>query len=162
MDPWTILPALLLIAAANSAPVLGKKVFGARFAHPLDGGRVFIDGKRWLGDSKTLRGIVLAFAASLACAAVLALPAEAGLKAAFGAMAGDLLSSFIKRRLDRPSSSRATGLDQVPESLIPAILLRGDLGLGLMEIAVTVSVFFIGEILLSRILFRWHIRDEPY
>ena len=36
--------------------------------------------------------------------------------AATMAMVGDLLSSFVKRRLKFQPSSRATGLDQIPES----------------------------------------------
>ena len=38
-----------------------------------------------------------------------------GLVVGTTAMAGDLFSSFLKRRLDLPPSSKATGLDQVPE-----------------------------------------------
>jgi CDP-2,3-bis-(O-geranylgeranyl)-sn-glycerol synthase len=36
-------------------------------------------------------------------------------------MAGDLVASFVKRRLGLPGSSRATGLDQIPESLLPLL-----------------------------------------
>jgi len=37
----------------------------------------------------------------------------------FGAMTGDALGSFIKRRLDRPSGSRTFLLDQMPFVLVP-------------------------------------------
>jgi hypothetical protein len=40
------------------------------------------------------------------------------------AMLGDLFSSFVKRRLNLPPSSRATFLDQVPESLFPLLASR--------------------------------------
>ena len=77
-------------------------------------------------------------------------------------MAGDLLSSFAKRRLGRPSSSQALGLDQVPESLLPLLACRVPLGLGWLDVAVLVGVFLVGELLVSRLLYRLHIRDRPY
>ena len=77
-------------------------------------------------------------------------------------MAGDLLSSFLKRRLNLPSSSQAIGLDQVPESLFPILACRDALSLTIADIALGVGVFFVGELILSRFLFQVHLRDEPY
>lgn len=162
MHLWLDLEILVLLAAANGAPVLGKKLLASRFARPLDSGRIFIDGRRLLGDSKTIRGIVLSVIATPVCSLVMGLGFSIGLITALGAMLGDLFSSFIKRRLGRPSSSQALGLDQVPESLLPVRLLTPVLGLGLGDIAAIVILFLVGEIALSRILFLWHIRDEPY
>jgi hypothetical protein len=59
-------------------------------------------------------------------------------------MAGDLLSSFVKRRLNLPPSSRATGLDQIPESLLPALVCRGALSSSGLDIAICVGVFLVG------------------
>lgn len=78
------------------------------------------------------------------------------------AMAGDLLSSFLKRRLKFQPSSRATGLDQIPESLLPALACRPMLGFTAIDISAVVTVFSIGEMALSRLLFQWHVRDEPF
>jgi CDP-2,3-bis-(O-geranylgeranyl)-sn-glycerol synthase len=77
-------------------------------------------------------------------------------------MAGDLLSSFIKRRLGMPPSSKALGLDQIPEALFPLIVYRTWLSLTLVDITVIVALFFAGEIALSRLLFAWGLRDRPY
>jgi CDP-2,3-bis-(O-geranylgeranyl)-sn-glycerol synthase len=77
-------------------------------------------------------------------------------------MAGDLFSSFVKRRLGYVSSSRALGLDQIPESLLPGLICKSFLGLGFLDIIVVVALFSIGEIVLARLLFRMHIRDQPY
>ena len=81
---------------------------------------------------------------------------------ASAAMIGDLSSSFLKRRLNLPPSSRATGIDQVPECLLPAIAVRSTLGLTAFDVISVVIVFFAGELLLSRLLFNWNIRDRPY
>jgi CDP-2,3-bis-(O-geranylgeranyl)-sn-glycerol synthase len=85
-----------------------------------------------------------------------------GLLAASFAMVGDLFSSFWKRRLNLAPSSRATGLDQIPEALFPLVACRGMLPLSTSEIMVTVLIFFVGETILSRLLYRFRIRDRPY
>lgn len=77
-------------------------------------------------------------------------------------MAGDVCSSFVKRRLGLPSSSRALGLDQIPESLFPLLACRQQLSLSVLDIAAIVEAFLIGELWLSRVLYGWHIRDRPY
>ena len=77
-------------------------------------------------------------------------------------MVGDLFSSFVKRRLKLPPSSQALGLDQIPESLLPLLACRDALSLTVAGIAIGVGIFFAGELVLSRLLFRVHLRDEPY
>jgi CDP-2,3-bis-(O-geranylgeranyl)-sn-glycerol synthase len=77
-------------------------------------------------------------------------------------MAGDLVSSFVKRRLDLAPSSRATGLDQIPESLFPLLACRAALALSVLDIAIGVATFFVGEVVLSLLLYKAHIRDRPY
>jgi hypothetical protein len=78
------------------------------------------------------------------------------------AMAGDLVSSFVKRRMALPPSSRASDLDQVPEALIPLLGCRNPLSLTIVDIGTGVALFFIGEVLLSRVLYAFRLRDQPY
>src|SRR5262249_39676160 len=75
---------------------------------------------------------------------------------------GDLFSSFLKRRMGLPVSSRAVGLDQVPESLFPLLACRSALSLTGWDIAVAVLAFFFAEIVISRLLYRFRVRDRPY
>jgi hypothetical protein len=56
----------------------------------------------------------------------------------------------------------ALGLDQVPESLFPLLACRLLLLLTWLDIGVAVILFVAGELVLSRILFKLHIRDRPY
>jgi len=162
MHPDLILKLLVLMAVANSTPIFAKKLLGDRFAWPVDGGLRFFDGRPLFGRSKTLRGVVLALIATTVAAMPLGYPAAVGLVVAAGAMAGDLLSSFIKRRLALPSSARATGLDQVPESLLPMLLCVPALGPSVADIVIGVTLFFVGEVVLSRLLYRWGWRDHPH
>jgi CDP-archaeol synthase len=162
MHPLALFKILVLVTLANGTPVIAKRIFGPRFARPLDGGLRFIDGWPLFGPSKTIRGIVLALVVTTAAAPVLGLDATTGLVAAASAMAGDLLSSFVKRRLALVSSSRATGLDQIPESLFPLLACSPALSLGSADIGAGVAIFLVGEILLSRVLFHLKLRDRPY
>ncbi len=73
-----------------------------------------------------------------------------------------LLPVIIKRRLKLPASSRATGLDQIPECLLPTLACSAMLDLSILDICLIVCIFFIGEIVLSRLLFKWHVRDQPF
>ena len=157
-----ILQLLVLLATANTAPIVGKRWLGKRLSYPLDGGLEFFDGRPLFGPSKTIRGFFLAVLTSSALAPLVGLTWETGALIGGVAMAGDLFSSFVKRRLNLPSSSKATGLDQVPESLFPALACRGILSLSVLDILVCVLLFFVGEIILARLAYRLHFRDRPY
>src|SRR5690242_20630027 len=109
------LKLLFLLGVANGAPLFGHQFLRQRFNQPLDGGGRFLDDRPWLGPSKTIRGIFLALVVTPVASLILGLEATTGLLIGFGAMLGDVLSSFIKRRFGMPSSSRAIGLDQIPE-----------------------------------------------
>lgn len=157
-----ILQLLALLTLANGAPVVLKKVFGPRFACPLDAGILFFDGLPVFGHSKTIRGILASIFITTMGAPLIGISLTIGAIVASAAMMGDLVSSFIKRRLNLPPSSRAIVLDQVPESLFPMLACRDALSLTATDIALGVVVFFIGELILSRLLYRAHLRDEPY
>ncbi|ELY96681.1 hypothetical protein C482_14941 [Natrialba chahannaoensis JCM 10990] len=115
---WAMLPAYV----PNNAAVLGG---GGR---PIDGGRTLGDA-RLLGDGKTWRGTAAGITAGLVLAGVLtffaddvssvlgfAVPAFeplAALGLAAGAMLGDILASFLKRRTGRQRGAMFPGLDQL-------------------------------------------------
>ena len=159
---WSIVQCLVLLTLANGVPVIAKRILGDRLAWPLDGGWYFWDGQPLLGKSKTLRGLVLAVLATAIGGPLVGLNAPTGALVGFAAMVGDMLSSFLKRRLRLASSAEAPGLDQVPESLLPLILVRDIVGLSLWDILIGVTAFWIGELLVSRFLYMLRIRDRPY
>ena len=77
-------------------------------------------------------------------------------------MAGDLLSSFVKRRLNLPPSSKATGLDQLPESLLPLLACRQLVDLSAADIVAAAAIFFVGEIVFARLFYAFKLREKPY
>ena len=157
-----ILQLLVLITLANGIPIVAKQIFGPRFSFPLDAGTIFFDGRPLFGPSKTIRGILISVLITTASAPLIGLDLTIGAIVAGAAMAGDLSSSFVKRRLNYPPSSQALGFDQVPESLFPMLACRDALSLTIADMALGVGIFFIGALILSRFLFRAHLRDEPY
>lgn len=60
------LQLLVLLAVANTTPVIVNNLIGKRLSYPLDGGVRFVDGRPLFGSSKTLRGIVVPVLATAA------------------------------------------------------------------------------------------------
>lgn len=159
---WMSLRLLLLLAVANTAPLFAKRWLGTRWSAALDCGARFFDGRPLLGPSKTLRGLVAAIGATAIAAPVLGLHLTSGALIGAAAMLGDALSSFVKRRLGRSPSSRATGLDQIPEALLPLLAVQPSLGLTWWQIAAVTITFFALEIPLARLFHDLGLRDRPY
>jgi CDP-2,3-bis-(O-geranylgeranyl)-sn-glycerol synthase len=129
---WVLLPAMIANATATIPRGSGP---------PMDFGRVWSrDGRRLLGSSKTWSGFwfgtffaipfgLLEAYLILIAPPDLAIVPEYGatVLAAFpvvflltaGAMTGDALGSFVKRRLGRESGARTLLLDQLPFVLVP-------------------------------------------
>jgi len=162
IDATAIGQCVLLLVVANGAPIVARKLFGERFGQSLDGGVKLADGRPLFGPAKTLRGLLAAVVASALTAALLGLSLALGALLGLCAMLGDLLSSFVKRRLAIPASGMALGLDQIPESLLPLLALRPWLTLSWEEVLVTVLAFVATDVAVSRLLFRLHIRKRPY
>lgn len=162
MEAAKISKLVFLLMLANGAPVAVKDLLHRRLAYPLDAGVKLPDHHRLFGRSKTVRGIAASLFATSAGAAAVGLRWQTGLKISAVAMAGDLCSSFLKRRMDVPSSGKATGIDQVPESLLPLLAVQQELSLSAAEITAGVSAFVVSEMLFSILLYRMHLRDHPY
>lgn len=162
MHPVLMTELLVLVGVANALPVIAKKLMGTAGDWPLDGRVTLQDGRPLFGRSKTLRGVLIALLGTPVVAVLLGLGWQLGFLVAASAMAGDLLSSFIKRRLGLAPSSQALGLDQVPESLFPLIAARCLVPLSWLDVAVGTAIFVIAELVVSRILFRLNLRDRPY
>ena len=106
---WYILPAYV----ANASAVLAKG------RTPLDQNLKFIDGRRLLGKGKTVKGFAFAVIIGTAVGVVLGYVEGATYARAilafvlsFGAMTGDSIGSFIKRRFNIGPGQAAPLLDQ--------------------------------------------------
>src|SRR5713101_7307596 len=112
--PGVITTALLFIGpsyVANAAPL----VFGG--GRPLDGGRKFLDEQPIFGSHKTVRGLVAGILAGSVLGAAESLFDPrlfvAGFMIAIGAVLGDLLGAFVKRRLKIKPGNQFPIVDQL-------------------------------------------------
>src|SRR5262245_59393422 len=160
--PLLIAQHLALLVVANGTPIIVEKILGTFLAFPVDGGRVLADGRPVFGSSKTVRGLVFSILATTGLAPLIGLDWKIGTLVALMAMSGDLISSFVKRRMGLAPSDRATGLDQIPESVLPLLACTVFLPLTPLDVVSIALIFFVGELVLSRLLFKLHIRKRPY
>jgi hypothetical protein len=136
-----LLSALLLVVVANTAPWAAARLFGGRYAWPLDCGATLSDGTQVLGSHKTWRGFL---AGAFGCALTARLLGDSFLLGfGFGALSlvADALSSFVKRRLHLAPGTEVLGLDQLPEALLPLLILSNPLGIGLPGSVLVAIVF---------------------
>lgn len=153
---------LILLILANGSPVVAARLFRHRFSTPVDGHRQWRDGRPVFGASKTWRGLAAGFITCTLFAPAFGLTMMFG--AVYGALAlgGDLLSSFIKRRMGLEASARATGLDQLPESVMPVAYAWAVLDLPAWQAVGVVLMFVASNMLFSPLLFRMGIRKRPH
>ncbi|WP_328187990.1 CDP-archaeol synthase [Marinobacter sp. OP 3.4] len=153
---------LVLLILANGSPVVAARLASHRFSGAVDGGRRWRDGQPVLGASKTWRGLVAGFVTCTAFAPVVGLDLAFGAIFAALALGGDLLSSFIKRRMGLEASARASGLDQLPESVLPVAYAWASLDLPAWQATGVVLLFVAGNMLSSPLLYRLGIRKRPH
>jgi CDP-2,3-bis-(O-geranylgeranyl)-sn-glycerol synthase len=153
---------LVLILIANGSPVVARRLLRGRFSQAMDFGASLADGYRLLGESKTWRGLFTSLAFTSLCALIMGYHMQVGLMIALFSMLGDLVSSFIKRRLGKPSKSKFLFLDQVPESLFPALMMVNEFNLAMPEILYLVIIFILAELILSKLMYYLGVRQKPY
>jgi len=126
-----ILPAY----CANAAPV----IFGGGL--PMDLGKVFYDGRPIFGKNKTFRGFFSGLAIGTFVGLLESLffkyPIHFGFLLSLGALTGDLVGAFLKRRLGIPPGGILPVIDQV-DFIIGAFIFSLPLNMLFLELAITV------------------------
>ncbi|MFB6119469.1 CDP-2,3-bis-(O-geranylgeranyl)-sn-glycerol synthase [Halosegnis sp.] len=170
---WAMLPAYV----PNNAAVL---VGGGT---PIDAGRSY-GGRRLLGDGKTWRGTAGGTLAGVLLAGLLNLgrpaiagatgldlpgfPPAAAVALAAGAMAGDILASFLKRRTGRERGASFPGLDQldfVAAALVLAFLVAPAWAASVFTLPVIVAVVVVTPVLhlsTNAGAYLLGLKEEPY
>lgn len=151
---------LFLLIVANGVPIIARELLGDRGNCPVDCGIVWRDERPLLGPTKTVRGILAAVCATGLTAPLASVSVVTGTLFGLCSMFGDLLSSFIKRRLDVKSSDRVLGLDQGLEALCPVLVFRDQFDLQVLDALAIIVAFFVLEIVLSHLLYRLPTRNR--
>jgi len=150
---------------ANAMPVLISK------GRPIDFGKKFIDGKRLLGDGKTWEGLVTGLlGGSLASIVVSTYLRQSSfipisVLASFMALIGDILESFIKRRLGIKRGEPLPILDQL-DFAIAATLTYAILGymkeVALDYIIMALLIILIMHLTTNVIAYLMKLKDRPW
>jgi CDP-2,3-bis-(O-geranylgeranyl)-sn-glycerol synthase len=171
---WAMLPAYV----PNNAAVLaggGRPIDGG---HTWGGSRLLGDGKTWRGTAVgTLVGVALALALNAARPAVgdaldvTALPefpVVAMVTLAFGAMLGDVLASFLKRRTGRQRGAAFPVVDQL-DFVVVALALTAVAAPGwfgeTFTLPVLVAVVVLTpalHLLTNGVAYALGLKDEPW
>lgn len=128
----------------------------------VDFGAKMVDGNPVFGASKTWRGVLATLLISPIGALIFDYAAEIGILIALGAISGDLFSSFVKRRLGMEPSSKALLLDQIPESLIPVLMMIQIFNLSLLGVLFIVFAFVVIDMIITYFLYHWRILRKSY
>ena len=149
---WTAVSnAMILLIIANMMPWALGHTCGSRWAAPIDCGMVWRDGRRLLGSHKTWRGLAGSILGCGITSHLLGMHWLVGVQFAFLSMLGDAFSSALKRRRGREPGQQMIGLDQLPEALLPLIVLRNALKLGWWELVLVTTVFAILDLISLRV-----------
>ncbi len=148
---------LFLLWFINFAPPFSAQVFEQKWSRPIDGGTTFfLDGQPVFGSNKTFRGLSAGIFTGMLAGVIFGFPWWLGLGAGTLSMAGDLFSSFLKRRLYLFSGDVVPVLDQTPEGVFPFLLLGPYFSLSLGYIFACLIVFgfgaFCGSVFFQRTL----------
>lgn len=151
MNALQVVILVLLVMVANLAPAVTDLLMGRRWNAPLDGGLSLPDRRPLFGPTKTIRGVIASVLATGIIATLVGLSPAVGAGFACLAMAGDIGSSFMKRRLGIASSRSVPVLDQLPEALLPLYFMQSFTGGTLAEILVAAGIFSIIDLVLSKL-----------
>lgn len=166
---WLVLPAYV----ANGSPVVGAKILDkASFKrHPIDMGRLFIDGRRIFGDNKTWEGLVIGVASGvivgflqsyLCCNSLEYIVRGAALSV--GAMTGDLFGAFIKRRLGIKPGDPLPIVDQTFFLFVALALAYAlntiSITLPQLLVLTTITVFL--HVITNFVSYKLRLKDVPW
>jgi CDP-2,3-bis-(O-geranylgeranyl)-sn-glycerol synthase len=157
---WAMLPAY----CANMAPPFLR--FWPGWNRPIS--------VRWLGEHKTVMGFLAGVATGALAGYALSrigwetsvvasrdLPLV-GLAQGLGAMSGDALKSFFKRRRSIAPGARWIPADQLDFALGALALAWPWLHLGALDVAAILAITFAGDIAVNQLSFRLGIRKTPW
>ena len=165
------LPVEAFVAAVVSAMVANGSATLVKRGRPIDGGRHFIDGRRLLGDGKTVEGFLvgLFFGLAIALTAMVFLQCAspklylAVLASPFMALAGDIVMSFVKRRVGLERGAPLKPVDQLDFIVAVTIWM---LALGYTVDPIILVTTFLLVYVLHRATniaaYRLGIKDKPW
>jgi CDP-2,3-bis-(O-geranylgeranyl)-sn-glycerol synthase len=173
---YFMLPGIL----ANMMPVLMKNHW-AWLAYPVDFNQKWFDGKNLLGDHKTWRGLISGTGASIiivatqkwlmqyeAFEAISMFPYDqhsawlVGFLIGFGALFGDMVKSFIKRRIGIEPGKKFMPWDQIDAAVGAIALVSIIWPVGWWRSSTLIATTFVLHILVRNIGYYLKVNKERW
>lgn len=127
----------------------------------MDMGRKFLDGRRILGEGKTVRGFFGGLVVGTIVGMLQGRPLV-GFLLALGAMLGDLAGSFIKRRLNIGRGEAAPGLDQLTFVVVALLLASPVEAVGRQAVAMILILTPPIHLATNFIGYKLGLKSRPY
>ncbi len=153
--------ALLFLPAyvSNMSPLLVTRLIGG--GRPLDMGINFVDGKRLFGDNKTVEGTF----SIIIVGSILGLIYDLkfiGFIQALGVAVGDIVGSFMKRRLCIEPGGSLPFIDQELFMILAILLSNPFLKLSLRQIAFILAITPVLHLVSNAVAFLIGLKEVPY
>lgn len=155
---------------ANATPVVAVKIIGR--STPLDKGLYAWDNRRILGDGKTIEGLISGTTMGTLVGILLFILTDVFRSflepfiLSIGAMIGDILGSFMKRRIGLERGKPLPIVDQLGfllSSLFFSFMIYGLPEWARLDIFITILIItFFLHIATNYIAFLLNLKDKPY
>ncbi len=165
---WLILPAYV----ANGTPVVAAKIITALNLekHPIDFNKYFFDRKRIFGNNKSWEGFLAGLVLGIITGFIQYYIIEddiyiyRGILLSFGALIGDLIGAFIKRRLGIKPGKPLPVLDQILFIVIAITFTQAlnYLTISLIEFVYIIIITFVLHITTNFIAYLLKLKDVPW
>jgi len=156
----------------NSSPLFLSSILEKM--HPLDFGKLFLDKKRILGDGKTIEGTFFGFFMGLIYFLIfyyldknynilnLYESIFEGFLLIIGAITGDIVGSFIKRRLGIERGEMLPVFDQIGFLVFALVFYSLIRQLSMNFITYVCFVTFLAHILTNSLSYSMKIKEKPF
>lgn len=173
----SLLYPLIFVSPAyvtNSSPLFLSSL--VQNTHPLDFGKNFLDGKRIFGNGKTIEGTIFGIFMGIIYFIILKLINDFlsivilyysfldGLPLVFGAILGDLVGSFIKRRLNIKQGEMLPVFDQLGFLVFSLLLYSAffDIPISFDSLIYVLFITFFAHVLTNLGAYFFKIKNKPY
>ena len=164
---------------ASTAPIFAKNILKERFSAPMDFNKKFVDGKPFLGRSKTFRGLIAGILVGALISYIqyqlYAFPffqalsfydysnwLSFGILLGLGALMGDMIESFIKRRINLKPGDKFVPWDQIDYTIGALIFVMPIYQVDLIQALIIIVSGFMLQIFSSHFAFYTGIRNEKW
>ena len=159
------LQIIVFILFVNFMPAAAKEIFDHRFSCPLDFGLRWFDKRPFFGSHKTIRGILAGLLGGSLFIMVWPFGLMVTVTATVLVLSGDVITSFLKRRLRYPAGKVVPIVDQFLEGALPLLFLLGQAEVNFLPSIISFFIFiptnYLGSLLWNYLIYKSSPPNSP-